>query len=164
MKLSRTRGLRLAVLGAAAGMVLASTQRGQASEDALAFQVLTPGAGWSLVAGSTVMVTWTSTGSSNVNLYLVDVAAWAVADVIAANTADDGAESYTIPATMPAGQYLVYVENVGVTDWTYGDTFDILACGSQRMQQQSPRRPLDRSRPLPPMPRPDAGGRPAPKG
>ena len=78
MKLSRTRGLRLAVLGAAAGMVLASTQRGQASEDALAFQVLTPGAGWSLVAGSTVMVTWTSTGSSNVNLYLVDVAAWAV--------------------------------------------------------------------------------------
>ena len=163
--LSRTRGWRLAVAGAVAGMVLALAPRGFASDGgAFTYTVTAPGTGYSLVAGSTVVVTWTSTGSSNVNIYLIDVNAWATADVVATNTADDGSEQYTIPATLPAGQYLIYIENVGVTDWIYGDAFDILACGSQRLQQQAPRRErLDRSRPMPPLPRAQDGTRPATK-
>lgn len=163
--LSRTRGWRWSVLGAAVGMVLAVAPRGLASDGAFTYTVTAPGTGYSLVAGSTVVVTWTSTGSSNVNIYLIDVNAWATADVIATNTADDGSESYTIPANLPAGQYLIYIEDVGVTEWVYGDTFDILACGSQqRMQQQAPRRErLDRSRPMPSLPRAQDGTRSAPK-
>lgn len=162
---SRTRGWRLAVAGAVAGMVLAVAPRGFASDGgAFTYTVTAPGTGYSLVAGSTVVVTWTSTGSSNVNIYLIDVSAWATADVIALNTADDGSEQYTIPANLPAGQYLIYIENVGVTDWIYGDAFDVLACGSQRTQQQAPRRErLDRSRPMPPLPRAQDGTRSAPK-
>jgi hypothetical protein len=111
--LSRTRRWRLAVLGASAGMVLAVAQKGQASGGAFTYQVLAPGTGYALVAGSTIPITWTSTGSGNVNISLVDVAAWAVVDVVASNTADYGIELYPIPATMPAGQYLIYIGDVG---------------------------------------------------
>ncbi|HEX6040417.1 Ser-Thr-rich GPI-anchored membrane family protein [Longimicrobium sp.] len=147
MKINRSSGWRLAALGVALGMVLAVSQRALASEDgAFSFTVTSPGTGYQLVAGSTVPVTWTSTsGVGNVNLSLVDVNLWAVVATLN-NTPDDGSENFTIPSTLPTGQYLFYVENVGVTEWAYGETFDILACGSQALRQAP--RSGDRSRPI----------------
>jgi hypothetical protein len=160
--LSRTWGLRLAVLGAAAGMGLAGSQRAEASGGAPAplpftFAVTSPGTGNQFVAGSTVVVNWTSTSpSSNVNISLVDVPNWVVV-ATNNNTADDGSEPFTIPANLPAGEYLFYIENVGVTEWAYGDSFYILECGSSALRQQSlPRTRVDRGRPL-------RGTKPAPE-
>jgi hypothetical protein len=128
---------------------------------ASSFQVTAPVTGYQIVAGSTVLITWTSAApSGNVNISLVDVNAWAVADVVAWNTPDDGQEAYTLPANLPAGEYLIYIENVGVTDWTYGTSFDVLACGGQVQQRSTPRMHRDPARPLPAMPRPDGGERP----
>jgi hypothetical protein len=161
-ELSRRWSLRLAVLGAAAGMVLAASQPARAGggepdgRKPFAFTVTSPGTGYQLVAGSTVVVTWTSTSpAGNVNLSLVDVLNWVVV-ATHNNTPDDGSEPFTIPANLPAGRYLIYIENVGVTEWAYGAEFDVLACGSQRVRQQAPprerpdtSRPMDRTRPAP---------------
>jgi hypothetical protein len=152
--LSRNVRYTLAVLGAAAGMVLGASQHAAASGGEMAtYTVTAPVTGYSLIAGSTILVTWTSSspGSSNVNISLVDSTGWFVADVIANNTPDDGSESYTIPANLPAGRYLIYIEDVGVTSWTFGPAFDILECGSTRLNVQRAGPPVtrDRGRPMP---------------
>lgn len=149
-RLSRTPRWRLAVLGACVGMVLALSQRALASGMA-AYQVTAPVSGYQVAAGSTLPVTWTGPGTSNVNVSLVDVNAWAVAAIIATNTADDGQEYWTIPCDVPPGQYLVYIENVAVTDWTFGTTFDILRCCPTEPSPQGarPEVRIDRSRPMP---------------
>lgn len=150
------RAWRLAVLGAAAGLVLAVSQSARASGPAdaplpFSFTVTSPGTGNQFIAGSTVVVSWTSTtpGASNVNISLVDSANWIVVATLN-NTADDGSEPFTIPANLPAGEYLFYVEDVGVTEWAYGSSFYVLECGSSALRQQSaPRTRIDRSRPIP---------------
>jgi hypothetical protein len=141
---------RLAVLGAAAGLVLALSQRAVASGVAT-YQVTGPVNGYQVAAGSTIPVSWTGPGTSNVNLSLIDVGAWMASVTIASNTADDGQEYWTIPCDLPAGQYLVYIENVGLTDWTYGATFDILRCcpTESSAQRARPEVRIDRSRPMP---------------
>lgn len=167
--LGRIPGWRLAALGLAAGMVFAASEHalasgggGESAGAPFTFTVTAPVTGHQPVAGSTISITWTSSSpTSNVNIYLVDVSAWAVAAVVATNTADDGQEFWTIPASLPAGQYLIYIENVGVTDWTYGSAFDILACGTPAplLQQRAPRRgdtarPMSRDRMVPKVPVP----------
>lgn len=150
---SRTAGLWLAVLGACAGMVLAVSQRALASDGAAAYTVTAPVNGYQVAAGSTIAVTWTGPGTSNVNIHLIHVATWTSAGAIVTNTADDGTEMWTIPCDLRPGQYQIYVEDVAVTDWTYGTTFDILPCcpTSSSSVQQAPRPDvrMDRSRPMP---------------
>ena len=149
-RLSRTPRWRLAVLGACAGMVLALSQRAAASGVAV-YQVTAPVNGYQVAAGSTIAVTWTGPGTSNVTLSLIDVGAWTSSVTIASNTADDGQEYWTIPCDLPPGQYLVYIENVAFTDWTYGSTFDILRCCPAESSPQGarPEVRIDRSRPMP---------------
>ena len=148
--LSRAWSVRLAALGMAAGLVFAVSQRALAkgAESVFAYTITSPGTGYQIIAGSTVVVTWTSTANNgNVNLSLVDSAAWTVV-ATHNNTADDGSEPFTIPANMPAGRYLIYIEDVGVTEWAFGDEFDVLECGTSALRQQStPRARIDTSRP-----------------
>jgi hypothetical protein len=152
----------LVVLSTCAGMVLAVSQRALASGDAVAaYTVVAPVSGWQVTAGSTIAVLWTGPGTSNVEVALIDVNAWTTAATIATNTTDDGQEIWTIPCDLAPGTYLIYVENMAVTDWTYGSEFEILPCcrESSNIQQQPRARPqirLDRSRPMP-------RGRPAPR-
>jgi hypothetical protein len=152
----------LVTLATCAGMVLAVSQRALASGDAAAaYTVLAPVSGWQVTAGSTIAVLWTGPGTSNLEIALVDVNAWTTAATIATNTTDDGQELWTIPCSVPAGTYLIYVENMAITDWTYGTEFEILPCcpETSSIQQQPRARPqirIDRSRPMP-------RGRPAPR-
>lgn len=154
----------LAMLGACAGLVLAVSQRALASGDAegaAAYTVVAPVNGFQVAAGSTIAVTWTGPGTSNVEIALIQSSPFITALTIASNTADDGVEMWTIPCDLPPGQYLIYIEDMAVTDWTYGTTFDILPCcpPSESTMQQQRARPevrIDRSRPMP-------RGRPAPR-
>jgi uncharacterized protein YfaP (DUF2135 family) len=152
----------LAILCACAGMVLAMSQRALASGDGVAtYSVTAPVNGWQVAAGSTIAVTWTSASpSSNLEIALIDVVAWDTEATIATNTADDGLEMWTIPCDTPPGQYLIYIEDMAVTDWTYGTTFEVLPCcpETQNLRQQRPRPEvrIDRGRPMP-------RGRPAPR-
>ena len=160
--LGRISRWRLAMVCACAGMVLALSQRALASDvsdDAIAYAVTAPVNGFQVAAGSTIAVTWKGPGTSNVNLSLVDVNAWATALVIASNTDDDEEELWRIPCELPPGEYLIYVEDVGVTDWAYGTTFEVTACcpSPSSPQNARPEVRIDRSRPMPrtrPAPRP----------
>ena len=154
-RLSRTPRWGLAVLGACMGMVLAVSQRGLASDGAAAYSVTAPVNGYQVAAGSTIAVTWTGPGTSNVDIHAIHVPTWTSAGAIVSNTADDGQEFWTIPCDLRPGQYQIYVQNVAVTDWTYGTTFDILPCcptpSSSSAPQGTPRPDarIDRSRPVP---------------
>jgi hypothetical protein len=154
----------LVVLSTCAGMVLAVSQRALASGEEVANYVVTaPVAGFQVAAGSTLPVTWTSANtSSNVEIVLAEVATWTTAATIATNTTDDGVEMWTFPCDLAPGTYLIYIENMAGTDWTYGPEFEILPCcpETSSLQQQPRARPqirIDRSRPMPrnrPAPRP----------
>ncbi|HEY0018575.1 MAG TPA: GPI anchored serine-threonine rich family protein [Longimicrobium sp.] len=153
-KLDRIARWRLAVACACAGMVLALSQRALASDaDAIAYAVTAPVSGYQVTAGSTIQVTWKGPGTSNVNIHVIHVATWTSFGAIASNTADDGEEFWSIPCDLRPGQYQIYVEDVAVTDWTYGTTFDILPCcpetSSSRVQEARPEVRIDRSRPMP---------------
>lgn len=72
-------------------------------------------------------VTWTGGHAAwSVNVSLVDVATWLVVDLIAVNIPNSGSVNYTVPALVVPGTYLVYVEDVDVTSWIYGEHFPIL--------------------------------------
>lgn len=76
--------------------------------------------------GSTVTITWTG-GSpmALINLTLADVSAWTVVAGIASGIPNTGSFTWTVPLTTPPGTYLVYIEDVGQTTWTYGPEFPI---------------------------------------
>lgn len=153
----------LVVLSTCAGMVLAVSQRALASAEAVANYVVTaPVSGWQVAAGSTLPVTWTSASNiGNVEVALVEVGPWTTAATITTNSTDDGVEMFTFPCDLTPGTYLIYVENMAGTDWTYGPEFEILPCcpETSSLQQQPRARPevrIDRSRRMP-------RGRPAPR-
>ncbi len=76
--------------------------------------------------GSTYTVTWTGGDALwFVNVSLVDVPTWLVVDDIALNVPNSGSLSYTVPLSVTPSTYLVYVEDVNVTSWTYGEQFPI---------------------------------------
>lgn len=128
--LGKRIGYRLAVLSAAAGMVLAVSQRGLASATAeqrvLGYDVTAPVTGHELTVGTTTEITWLG-GEPEipVNIYLIDVDQWAVVEVIAQGITDDGQEYWYIPSNLPAGDYQIYIEDVDQTGWTYGSPFTI---------------------------------------
>jgi len=90
------------------------------------FTITSPTAASVWFPGSTVTITWTGGSTSTlVNQSLVDVNAWAVYTTIASAIPNNGSFTWTVPATAPAGSYLVYIENVERTTWTYGQNFPI---------------------------------------
>lgn len=90
------------------------------------FTITAPNAASVWVSGSPVTITWTGGSTSTlVNLSLVDVSAWAVYTTIATAIPNNGAFTWTVPANVPAGTYLIYIENVERTVWAYGENFPI---------------------------------------
>ena len=90
------------------------------------FTITAPNAASVWVSGSPVTITWTGGSTSTlVNLSLVDVSAWAVYTTIATAIPNSGAFTWTVPANVPAGTYLIYIENVERTVWAYGENFPI---------------------------------------
>ena len=74
----------------------------------------TPAANATLCAGTPMNITWTGGDPAwNIYLSLVDNATNAAALTIAASTGNDGAETWNIPTTLPAGSYHVYVQKAG---------------------------------------------------
>lgn len=90
------------------------------------FTITSPTAGNVWYPGSNVSVTWTGGSPSMlVNLSLVDVQAWAVVATIASPMPNSGVSNWTVPVTVTPGTYLVYIEDVDRTTWTYGENFTI---------------------------------------
>jgi|GEM_PF-4380748 len=93
------------------------------------FTITSPTGNSAWCPGSTVTVTWTGGSSSTlVNLSLVDVPAWTVAAAIATAVPNTGSFTWTVPVGLPPGTYLVYIEDVGQTTWTYGPEFGVKPC------------------------------------
>ena len=90
------------------------------------FTITSPTASSFWYPGSTVNITWTGgSGSTLVNLSLVDVNAWTVYTGIAGSVPNNGSFTWTVPQNVPPGTYLVYIENVERTVWAYGPNFQI---------------------------------------
>lgn len=123
-------GVRLAVVGMAAGMMLASSRSGLASgtdageRRALGYDVTAPVTGYTLTAGTVEEITWLG-GEPEipVNVLLIDTDQWAVVQEIALGIVDDGQEYWNIPSDLEPGEYQIYVEDVDKTGWTYGTPF-----------------------------------------
>jgi hypothetical protein len=104
------------------------------------FAWTSPVAGAILPAQSSTTLTWTGGDPAwNVNLSIVDVAAWTVAASVASNIPNSGSYAWTFPASLGCDRdYQFYVENIvppkkkykpkTTTSWAYGPTFR-LACG-----------------------------------
>lgn len=131
-RLSRTLRYPLIAIGIAAGTVLA------ASRDALAkvseaaegesapYVVTTPVTGYALPAGSSTDITWTDGDTSQrMGIWLIDSDEWSVVAEIATEIPNDGHESWNIPASLPPGEYQIYIENHDATMWTYGTPFTV---------------------------------------
>lgn len=107
---------------------------GLASGSSHSFTVTSPTASSTWTPGSSVTITWTGVPTSSlVNLSLVDVNAWTVAAGIASSVPNNGFHTWTVPATLPPGTYLVYIENVERTTWTYGPHFQITDKGDKKL-------------------------------
>lgn len=93
------------------------------------FEIVSPSNGDSLCAGTEISINWTGGNPAwNVLVSIIDVNAWTVAAVINSNTINDGNEIWSIPSNFPAGAYQVYVQEVNLATWTYGDIFTINYC------------------------------------
>lgn len=130
--INRSLGCRLAVLGAAAGMMLASSRSGMASgtvveeRNVLAYDVTAPVTGYNLTAGTTAQIRWQGGDPLvPVNVLLIDTDQWAVVQQIALGITDDGQEYWAIPSDLDPGDYQIYVEDVNQTAWTYGTPFTV---------------------------------------
>lgn len=100
---------------------------GLASGSSHSFTITSPTSSSTWGPGSTVTITWTGgSGSTLVNLSLVDVPAWTVATGIASSIPNSGSYTWTVPPGVNPGTYLVYIENVERTVWAYGESFPIV--------------------------------------
>lgn len=90
--------------------------------------VLSPTNG-SYCAGSSQTITWTGGNPSwNVLISLVDVPSWTVYSTITASTPNTGSFPWIIPPTLPPSTYLIYIQEVTLTTWTYGGSFTVVTC------------------------------------
>jgi len=99
------------------------------------FGWLLPQGGEVWTAGTTHSVEWTG-GNAGwlVNVSIISLVPFQVADVVAVNTANDGYASWTIPANLAPGAYQLYVEEVSQSTYTYSPTFTVQAppdCGPE---------------------------------
>jgi len=93
------------------------------------FVITAPNASTVWTAGSTETIQWTGGNpSDHVNLQLGDVGAGQVVASIASNIPNSGTYNWTVPSTLPAGVYVVYIENVQRSMWAYGENFNIVGC------------------------------------
>ena len=84
------------------------------------------------LAGSSMTIQWTDgPPATPVKLALVDVPAWTVVASIAVNIPNTGSYTWTIPANLPTSTYLVYIEAMDQSTWTYGPNFTIQAVDSR---------------------------------
>jgi len=93
------------------------------------FAWISPTAGQVFATGSTQTLVWSGGDPSwTVDLLLINVDLWRVVrGGPPGPTANDGTESWTVPATLPAGTYQMYVQNTQRTDWKYGFHFEVVA-------------------------------------
>ena len=93
------------------------------------FTIISPNFNDSLCAGSEITINWSGGNPLwNVEISLIDVNAWAVVAIVAANTPNDGMETWTIPSNMPPGNYEIYIQEANVLTWKYGNDFTIKHC------------------------------------
>lgn len=103
------------------------------------FTWIAPGAGSVLPAQSAVTLDWTGGNTAwNVNLRIIDVAAFTVVGTVASNVPNNGIRTWTFPASLPCNRnYQFYVENTPRTTWAYGPSFK-LACGTSVIPVPTP--------------------------
>ncbi len=107
--------MRLALPGIA--LALLTVTAGPAA--AAPFTFNHPTAGELMEGGCPYYIEWTGGTASNVNLSLIDTNTNMVA-AVHNNTPNDGVELWTLPDNLPNGTYQLYIEDVGLTTWTYG--------------------------------------------
>ncbi len=90
-----------------------------------------PQGGETFIAGETYPLVWTGGDSSaRVGFSLVRMDIWTVVPgAPAGEFANDGMESWTIPANLAPGDYEMVVGAIDRTDWRYSATFTVIVCG-----------------------------------
>jgi hypothetical protein len=93
---------------------------------AAALQWTLPVGGETWTAGTTHTVEWSGgVPSWSVNVQVIRLIPFQVAGAVALGTSNDGFASWTIPAGLAPGVYQLYVEEVGLNDYTYGPEFTV---------------------------------------
>ncbi len=83
------------------------------------FTFVHPSGGELMEGGCPYYIEWNGGPAGNVNLALIDLNTFTVAATLN-NTPNDGLELWTLPDYLPTGPYEIYIEDTGVTTWTYG--------------------------------------------
>jgi Kre9/KNH-like N-terminal Ig-like domain len=91
--------------------------------------IFEPQAGQQMTAGQSFDVKWNVVNpAALVKINLIDVPAWqALSGGMLTNEPNDGIANFTLPSTLPDGEYQIYVETNlnGVKDWKYSGIFDV---------------------------------------